>query len=404
VDRDGLVLTSQEHPFQPSGLLFGVASASMLRQPLARFLRLGGAAVEELYAGERTGRKGALKSSSGAPKKVSARGEGHAPGGASDDPPGAGQARACAPGRWVVGAQGAERSHGLAVRRSAGREAEATCGALQVGPPRTLLGYHADGEPLPLSVQLVRKAGAAGRSYAVLHLREPVRGSRSFLEHLERGPMDPMEQAAAAEAAAAAASAAAAEAAAAAVAAASAAAAAAAVPRVVSVLAVAGGEAMAVGTLAGALPLTAPVSGESTVALDGPSASSAESPRGERPGALLRFPDPRAPSMGDRGGGEAAQASPRMRGEKGGAGVAVLPKLAALRGALGSGSDGSTGDMPAVSTPPLKSDAGGSASPSGSADGGAAGARSRAALEAEAEERGSRRVVVSPPVDVSARG
>ncbi|GLC67718.1 hypothetical protein PLESTF_000598200 [Pleodorina starrii] len=75
VDKEGLVLTSQDHPFYPAGLLFGVSSPAVLRQPLARYVQLGSRSIESLFSSEHKsgGKKGALKSSGAATKKVRAR-------------------------------------------------------------------------------------------------------------------------------------------------------------------------------------------------------------------------------------------------------------------------------------------------------------------------------------------
>ncbi|EFJ44861.1 hypothetical protein VOLCADRAFT_94889 [Volvox carteri f. nagariensis] len=131
VDKEGVVLTSQDHPFYPSGLLFGVSSPSVLRQPLGRFVQLGGRTVESLFLSEykNGGKKGALKSSSAASKKV--------------------------------------------------------------GPLRNLGAHHTDGEALTLTVQAVRKEGANSRFFVVLHFKEPTRGSRDFMALLQRGPVEP---------------------------------------------------------------------------------------------------------------------------------------------------------------------------------------------------------------------
>ncbi len=123
----------QDHPFYPSALLFGVSNTSMLRQSLGRFLQLGSRSIESLFSSDTHRKKGALKSSSNSTKKVS--------------------------------------------------------------PLRQMNGYHSDGEALPLSVQLVRKEGTNSRSYVVLHFKEPTRGSRDFLMHLQRGPVEPQPDA-----------------------------------------------------------------------------------------------------------------------------------------------------------------------------------------------------------------
>lgn len=113
--------------------MFGVSNTSMLRQSLGRFLQLGSRSIESLFSSDTHRKKGALKSSSTPTKKV--------------------------------------------------------------GPLRQMNGYHSDGEVLPLSVQLVRKEGTNSRSYVVLHFKEPTRGSRDFLLHLQRGPVEPQPDA-----------------------------------------------------------------------------------------------------------------------------------------------------------------------------------------------------------------